>query len=351
MKNKTLKLLIPVFLIFSLSSCLRGNNGESNSGEPNEPSSSLASSTYHSHKWVVDDENSIPATCVSEGKRVSRCTVCGETKEVKISKTAHSYIEVEGGIPATCTESGETKYQCLVCADTKFEVAEALGHEMVFSGTIKEPAIEENGIDLYICSRCGFEKEVLTYNAEHEHDFIEGNKSDISALREISCTSCSYRGYELWAEDLTEGQKEPVPGDKSTRLGKNIFDDVWNISGIEQGKYNLYFNSQASPSNASKGYWNSATAVERGDTVANNGGEDAYQLYKYTAQIDENDPINVGNDEDNYADTGLTDNSINWTTKSLCTLDIPNNASTLTIHNNNNGYSIWVFKVRLIKIA
>ncbi len=182
----------------------------------------------------------------------------------------------------------------------------------------------------------------------HEHAYTAGTKT--GAMQAVSC-SCGKTGVEMVAADLTEGQKAPVASDKNTRLGKNIFDDKWDITGIAAGTYELYINAQASSGNANNGYWNSATAVAKGDTEGNNGGSELCKLYKYTVAVDDAAAINMGNDEDNYAATGLSDKAANWTTKSLATVTIAAGAKTLTIHNNNNGYSIWVFAARLVKVA
>lgn len=155
----------------------------------------------------------------------------------------------------------------------------------------------------------------------------------------------------LNAADCTEGQKAPVATDKNTRLGKNIFDDVWDISAVAPGTYALYINAQASSGNATNGYWNSKTAVAKGDSEANNGGADLCQLYKYTVKVGEGEAINMGGEFDNFAASGLTDKGANWTNVSLAIVTIAEGDTTLTIHNNNNGYSIWVFAAKLVKIA
>ncbi|MCQ2772840.1 MAG: tyrosine-protein phosphatase [Bacilli bacterium] len=160
------------------------------------------------------------------------------------------------------------------------------------------------------------------------------------------------KSYEYTAAQCTSGQKNPVSTNKDTRLGKNnIFDDVWNIDGIEAGKYEVYLNAQCSAGNANKGYWNSATAVAKGDSEGNNGGAELSKLYKYTVKVDSGAETNLGGATETYADTGLNESGAAWTSKALATIDIASGAKTLTLHNNNNGYSIWVYGIRLVKVA
>ena len=155
----------------------------------------------------------------------------------------------------------------------------------------------------------------------------------------------------LAAADCTEGQKAPVATDKNTRLGKGVMDDVWDISTVAPGTYALYLNAQCSAGNASKGYWNSATAVANGDTEGNNGGAELCQLYKYTVKVGDGEAVNLGGATETYADVGLSESAANDTKVSLAIITIPEGATTLTIHNNNNGYSIWVFAAKLVKLA
>lgn len=189
---------------------------------------------------------------------------------------------------------------------------------------------------------------------EHKHEHVEGTKA--GSLTPISC-SCGQTGYQLVVADCTEGQKNPVVENtndaKNTRLGKsNIFDDVWSIAGIAAGTYDLYLNAAASSGNANKGYWNSKTAVDdHGDTKGNNGGDELYLEYKYKVKIDSGEYTNLGDATNNYASYGIQENKAGWTNKALARIEIGADAATLTIHNMNNGYALWVLGVRLIKVA
>lgn len=159
--------------------------------------------------------------------------------------------------------------------------------------------------------------------------------------------------YEYTAAECTEGQKAPVASDKNTRLGKGIFDDVWSVEGVEAGKYDVYLNAQVSAGNASKGCWNSAYAInELGDKASNNGSTAELQNdYKYKIKVDDGAYVNLGPADKSYGDTGLSESAAGWTSVALAQINIAAGAKTITVHNMDNGYSIWVFGIRLVKVA
>lgn len=188
----------------------------------------------------------------------------------------------------------------------------------------------------------------------HEHAPTAGAKAADSALRALTCTCANYTGYELQAADVTEGQNAPAESgngstEKNTRLGKsNKYDDVWNITGIQAGQYDLYLNARCSAGNANAGYWNSGTAVANGGSASDNGNSTDY---KYKVKVGDGEYTPIGNDVDNYAATGLNENTPAWTNKAMARITVPAGATSLTIHNMNNGYAIWVYGARLVKVA
>ena len=185
---------------------------------------------------------------------------------------------------------------------------------------------------------------------EHTHAWTAGEKAADSALRALTCT-CDGVGYELQAADLTEGQKAPVSSDKNTRLGKNsLFDDVWNITGIAAGTYDLYLNAQNSSGN-DNAYWNAGTAQANGDSASNNGNSTDF---RYKVKVDSGEFVNIGSADDanldQFSDFGLSNaGGAVWTNKPVAQLTIAAGAASLTIHNMDNGYSIWIYGARLIR--
>ncbi|MCF0113342.1 MAG: hypothetical protein HUJ60_05145 [Bacilli bacterium] len=93
------------------------------------PSSESAS---HKHAYEEVAEKRVEATCTAEGKKVEKCTVCGEEKESKISKKAHTWKDDEAkSKAATCTEAGVKAQVCEVCKEEKTTDIAATGHKWV----------------------------------------------------------------------------------------------------------------------------------------------------------------------------------------------------------------------------
>ena len=189
---------------------------------------------------------------------------------------------------------------------------------------------------------------------EHVHAWNVGEKATDSALRAVTCT-CEETGYELQAADLTAGQKAPVSSDKNTRLGKNsIYDDVWNITGIAAGTYDIYLDAQVSSGN-DNAYWNAKTAQDNGDSASNNGSGSTD--FRYKVKID--DAVDyladfgsaTDSELDQYSDFGLSNAARAWTTKPVARITIAAGATSITIHNMNNGYAIWIYGMRLMSVA
>ena len=184
----------------------------------------------------------------------------------------------------------------------------------------------------------------------HEHNFQVSAKAADSALRPMTC-QCGASGYELQAADCTTGQKSPVSTNKDTRLGKGgITDDVWNITGIGAGQYDVYLDAQNSNGN-DDAWWNAGTAQDNGDTAGNNGN--GSRDYRYKITVDSGTAVNVGGNTaaDTYSAYGLSYASRAVTNKPVARITVANGAASLTLHNMENGYAIWVYGMRLVAVA
>ena len=191
--------------------------------------------------------------------------------------------------------------------------------------------------------------------APHEHNFVVGDKAADSALRNAAC-ECGLSGYELQAADLTEGHKAPVSSDKSTRLGKGQMKDIWNITGIKAGTYDIYLQAQNSEHN-DDAYWNAGTAQDNGDSASNNGNSRDFRYKAFVGEdVEGTVKVDFGSatdeDSDQFSDFGLSyAGGPTWTNKPVARIVIAAGSTTFTIQNMNNGYSIWVYGVRLISVA
>lgn len=156
--------------------------------------------------------------------------------------------------------------------------------------------------------------------------------------------------YELAAEDC-DGVNAPKAGDKNTRLGKGGFTDTWDITGVPSGMYDIYIKGAYSSGNGDS-YFSGAQNVANGKDAATgntNNGNPYNPGARYTFTVDGGAGYDVESDK-TYAGVGFSNSdSGSWTKVSLGSVGIPNGAKSLVLTNNNNGYSIWVFAVRLIR--
>ena len=111
----------------------------------------LSKSIQVGHTWVHDEKHTdSEATCVSEGRKYFKCSVCGAGRlEITTADpNAHGETELKNVKEATCTEDGYTGDSvCTLCGKVvkSGTVVPALGHQWV-----KDPTGNK-----YVCSRCG----------------------------------------------------------------------------------------------------------------------------------------------------------------------------------------------------
>ncbi len=129
-----------------------------------------------SHKWS-DWTTSKAATCIEDGSKTRKCSVCGKIETAAIAKSGHKY-ESKVILP-TCTTKGYTLYTCSVCQNSyKDNYVNAKGHSF--------EAKDENGSKIYTCSGCKF-----TYNVTFKGDgtaespYLIANKNDLICLSEL----------------------------------------------------------------------------------------------------------------------------------------------------------------------
>ena len=76
----------------------------------------------------------------------------------------------------------------------------------------------------------------------------------------------------------------------------------------------------------------------------------------YKVKVDDGEFVNIGSkdnkDLDQFSDFGLSNaGGAVWTNKPVAQITIADGAASLTIHNMDNGYSIWIYGARLIRAA
>ena len=157
--------------------------------------------------------------------------------------------------------------------------------------------------------------------------------------------------YEMVAADC-EGQNAPKASDKNTRLGKNSkMTDVWDITGIRSGEYEVYVKAAYSAGNGTS-YWSGKQNVDLNKDKESNNGSPYNPGARYNVKIDGGDAVDFASDK-TYADCGLVEAKDDgaWTNVALAKVMVPEGSTSFTITNNNNGYAIWVYAVRIVRVG
>ena len=157
--------------------------------------------------------------------------------------------------------------------------------------------------------------------------------------------------YEMVAADCV-GQNAPKYSDKNTRLGKGKFTDVWEIEGIRSGEYEVYVKGAYSSGNGNS-YWSGALNVEHGKDSASstNNGDPYNPAARYNFKVNDGEAVDCICDK-TYEESGLKGaEGGGWTNVAMAKVMIPEGAEEFTMTNVNNGYSIWVYALRLVRVG
>lgn len=151
----------------------------------------IAEESTHPH--VVTKDCAIAPTCtesgLTEGRRCSQCGVL--VKQEKIAALGHDY-EVTTELP-TCTEAGFDLHTCSRCGTIKQDnQTEPLGHDVKV--TTIAPTCLEPGFELHICSRCPLEErhnEVAALNHSFgEWEMVKEPTVEEKGLQVRKCQAC-----------------------------------------------------------------------------------------------------------------------------------------------------------------
>ncbi len=101
--------------------------------------------------WRVDTEPG----CISDGRQIRTCTVCGETEYQTIPATGHQFGSWTVDIAATCTENGRNVRICTVCGEKEYAETPAVGHSWSEWKVVSAPTPYEEGLEQRTCANCG----------------------------------------------------------------------------------------------------------------------------------------------------------------------------------------------------
>ena len=80
----------------------------------------------HTHEFVLDEKESTPATCLTDGHEVLVCS-CGEKQEKDIEALGHDW-HVTMEVKAGCNNPGSVNYMCYNCGKRDFQQLLPTGH-------------------------------------------------------------------------------------------------------------------------------------------------------------------------------------------------------------------------------
>ena len=155
------------------------------------------------HTWDNGTVTTEP-TETTPGERTHTCAICGQTKTEIIPATgAHTFVFTKTVAP-TCTEAGYDLYTCRDCGATEQRnVKPALGHKWDSGTVTTEPTEKGPGTMTYTCTVCGQTKtEVIPATGPHTHVWGEGTVTvapteTTPGVRTYTCTVCGQTRTEI----------------------------------------------------------------------------------------------------------------------------------------------------------
>lgn len=69
------------------------------------------------------------ASCTENGKKVTTCTICGDTKEDIITSLGHNMSEIIPIIAPSCESEGQNMIKCSRCDYSEMRLIDATGHQ------------------------------------------------------------------------------------------------------------------------------------------------------------------------------------------------------------------------------
>lgn len=133
------------------------------------------------HNYVEDSAQYVEPTNSANGKKVLKCSKCGDEITVIIPAQGHEF-EIVNTDPATCTKDGKEYYDCKThtgdkdCGLEYTNTIPALGHDMVLDlsdARTKEATCTEDGLQVFKCNRTGCTHEELVTVPKLGHDLYE----------------------------------------------------------------------------------------------------------------------------------------------------------------------------------
>lgn len=202
--------------------------------QPTQETLEIARSNHKVEEWKTT-----PATCLEDGARSGKCTICGETVNETLKATGHTYPETPKESFSNVDEDGHT-YNVFVCEACGNEEAFPVHVEWMegkFTPNVLTPAhCVIDGLEIDTCDICG-ERRNVTLPANGEHDWYETNRT------EPSCTAVGKIFYACNNCNMTKSENIEALGHDYV-----IDEASCRVPTCERTGYNTYLCSRCSVS-------------------------------------------------------------------------------------------------------
>ena len=191
----------------------------------------------------------LPTEAGVKGIDVRFCSRCG-FYELRESETAgsgttptdppvnpshtHTFTLVDSK-DATCGLAGYKRYIC-TCGETKADIIDALEHDYVIGATVAATC-NETGYTLFVCSRCGAEKQTDLVPALSHEDKNGDGKCDRCGIQTGTPTNPCANGHDFYSWVLVKEGNCTI-GDVMSRLCR-VCGYVETIAGEPKGEHHF----------------------------------------------------------------------------------------------------------------
>ena len=163
----------------------------------------------------ISNPTEVYPTCSTEGSISGFCSLCSQNVVETIPTRAHTFSAVISSTPATCVTGGVKVYKCSSCTATKEVTTEPTGNHSYYTDADhvmikKAPTATTAGEKVTVCKTCPLEKTVAYTYAEYQQDLntaIQKLQSfDTSAFGTSSITVMDVNRYAKPTAYPTKGE-------------------------------------------------------------------------------------------------------------------------------------------------
>ena len=161
------------------------------------------------HSYKKNVRESVTATCVVAGKKVSDCTVCGDKMTEELGFAPHTPETVQyAGTSYANGDSCKTLEKCSVCEKVLAEAENFGAHKyMMATGPATEAKCETAGTQTLSCADCGYEYTAVVQDAKgHSNRNII-----VPATCDTPGSITSYGKCDDCGKDMGDGTTIPIP--------------------------------------------------------------------------------------------------------------------------------------------